>query len=178
MKDLLYWFLVAGMVTIVVSSPYFVRDLLRIWQKHKQYKPKSVESAFHRLRKEGLIMVERKGHEYSVSLTNKGKKRTDLLKLDALEIARPKTWDQKWCLLMFDVKQTQRWKRDILRSFLRRLGFVQFQKSVWIHAYDCRKAVKLLQELLELSSSEVKLVTAADIGEDDASLRRKFRVDS
>lgn len=175
-RDILYWIAIAGVVTIAATSPYFVRDLLKVWHRRKQYKQKSIETAFYRLRREGLIMVERKEHDYSVLLTNKGKKRAGLVQLDFLKVSVPKQWDQKWRFLMFDVKQTQRWKRDVLRSFLRRLNFVQFQKSVWIHPYDCEKEVKFLQELLGLNASEIQLIIATDIGESEIPLRKKFKL--
>lgn len=175
-KDILYWIAVAGIITIAATSPYFVRDLLRVWQRRQRYKQKSVATAFHRLRREGLVTLERKGHTYSVALTSKGQKKASLVQLDSLRILTPKQWDQKWRFLMFDVKQTQRWKRDVLRSFLRHLGFLQFQKSVWVHPYNCEKEVRFLQELLGLHSNEIKLITAVDLREDNLTLRKKFRL--
>lgn len=177
-KDILYWIAVAGIITIAATSPYFVRDLLRVWQRRKRYKQRSIETAFHRLRKEGFIAVGRKGHNYFVALTGKGKKKAGMVQLDSLRITPPRQWDHKWRFLMFDIKHTQRWKRDILRSFLRRLGLIQFQKSVWIHPYDCKKEVTLLQGLIGLTSNEIKLITTADIGEDDTYLQKRFRLGS
>lgn len=175
-KDLLYWIAVAGMVVIAATSPYFMRDLLRGWERSKRYKQKSVEAAFYRLRKEGIIRIERKKHKYVLSLTENGKQKAGRLQIDFFKIARPTQWDRQWRILMFDVRQIQRWKRDILRSFLRRLGFIQFQKSVWIHPFDCKHEVQILQKLLELDSNEVKLIIAIDIGEEEAYLCRRFKI--
>jgi len=77
---------------------------------------------------------------------------------------------------MFDVKQSERWKRDVLRSFIKRLEFIQLQKSVWIHPYDCKAEVELLQELLGFTSSEVKLLVAENIGKDEVKLRQIFKL--
>lgn len=176
-KDLLRWVAVAGIIAIAATSPYFVRDLLKNWGKNKRYKRRSIETAFHRLRREGFINVEKRRHEYHVSLTSKGMKKSELLQLGSLEIKNPKQWDRKWRFLMFDVKQTERWKRDVLRGFLRRLRFTQFQKSVWVHPYECEEEVNLLQKLLELGSKEIKLITATVIGkEDEKFLSQRFKL--
>ena len=77
---------------------------------------------------------------------------------------------------MFDIKQSERWKRDVLRNFIKRLEFIQLQKSVWIHPYDCKAEVELLQELLGFTPSEVKFLVAEDIGKDEEKLRLKFKI--
>ncbi len=175
-RDILRWVAIVGVVAISASSPYFIRNLLRAWSRGKRYKQKSVETAFQRLRKKGLIIVEKKNHEYHVSLTESGKKKTELLHIDSLAITTPKKWDGNWRVLLFDVEQAQRWKRDVLRGFLRRLGFVQFQKSVWVHPYDCKTEVELLQKFLGLTSREVKLLIVHDVGEDEKWLHKTFHL--
>lgn len=175
-KDILSWLAIAGVIAIAATSPYFIRALLRTWAKGKRHKQRSLETAFQRLRREGAIAVERKGDHYVVSLTQAGKKKVGLLQIDSLKISKPKNWDRKWRLLMFDVKQAERWKRDVLRNFIKRLEFVQLQKSVWIHPYDCKAEVEFLQKLLGFTSSEVKLIVAEDIGKDEMRLRQKFKL--
>ena len=175
-KDILSWLAIAGVIAIAATSPYFIRALLRTWVKGKQYKQRSLETAFQRLRKEGSIAIERKRNHYAISLTQAGKKKAGLFQIDSLRILKPKNWDRKWRLLIFDVKQNERWKRDVLRSFIKRLEFFQLQKSVWIHPYDCKAEVELLQELLGFTTSEIKLITAEDIGKDETKLRQKFKI--
>ena len=46
---------------------------------------------------------------------------------------------------------------------LKELGFVQFQKSAWLHPYDCRTEIGLLQDFFGLSEEEMQLVVAENI---------------
>ena len=176
-KDLLLWIIAAGAISIVGSSPYFLRALLRKWSGGKQYPLRSKEVAFYRMRKKGFLAVERKGHRYAVFLTKKGREETGWLQLNALAVKKQKKWNGEWHFLLFDIPQDDRWKRDILRSFLERLEFVLFQKSVWVHAYDPRAELEVLQKLLGLTSHDVKLMVVADTGlaeEDSCQLRKRF----
>ncbi|OHA72343.1 MAG: hypothetical protein A3A27_02080 [Candidatus Wildermuthbacteria bacterium RIFCSPLOWO2_01_FULL_47_18] len=175
-EDILIWIAVAGLITIAATSPYFVRGFLRTWARAKRYKQRSLETAFQRLRKEGAIAVEKRRGRYAIWLTELGKKKAGMFQIDLLKISKPKVWDGKWRLLIFDVKQTERWKRDVLRSFLRRLEFVQFQKSVWIHPYDCNPEIEILKELIGLTQSEVKVIVAENVGKDETKLRSRFRL--
>lgn len=175
-KDILTWIALGGVVTIAVSSPYFVRNLLKAWPQGRRYKQKSSETAFQRLRKEGAITVVKKRHQYEISLTEKGRKKAGWLQINSLAISKPNKWDGKWRLLIFDVRQAQRWKRDVLRSFLRRLEFVPLQKSVWIHPYDCRAELDLLKEFLGLTPKEIKLLVVDKVVDDEERLRKKFHL--
>lgn len=178
-KDVLFWLAIIGAIYVAAGSPHFVRALLQQWQKGKKYKLRSKESTFYRMRKQGLIAIERKGHQYKVALTEKGRKMAGWLQLDSLEVKKPKKWKGNWYFLMFDVAQINRWKRDILRSFLKRMKFVFFQKSIWVHAYDCTPELEVLKEFLGLSDQEIKLIVIPDKGlpyQDSLKLRRIFKL--
>lgn len=178
-KDILWWLATAGAIWVAASSPYFIRGLLRAWKKGRKYQLRSKEATFYRMRKQGLIIIERKGHRYNVRLTEKGRQCAGWLQLDALQVKKSKKWKKLWYFLMFDIIQVKRWKRDILRSFLERMGFVFFQKSVWVHAYDCRPEIEVLKEFLGLTLREIKLIVVLDKGlspEDSARLRKIFKV--
>src|SRR3989344_2297817 len=62
-------------------------------------------------------------------LENKG------LKLK-LELAKKWRWDGKWRILIFDVPEKIRGKRDFLRRELIDFGFYPLQKSVWVYPYN------------------------------------------
>jgi len=85
-------------------------------------------------------------------------------------------WDGKWRLLIFDVEQSERWKRDALRDFLSRLECVLLQKSVWVHPYDCRAEIEVLREFLGLSEKHLKYIEANITGKDADRLKKRFRL--
>lgn len=178
-KEMLNWLAIAGIVAIASNSPYFVRALLRSWEEGRKHKLRSKEAAFYRMRKQGLLNVERKEHQYHITLTPKGKQSAGWLQLDSLKIEKPKRWKGSWYFLLFDVAQFERWKRDVLRSFLERMQFMLFQRSIWVHAHDCRSEIEVLLSFLDLTSAEVKLVMVPDKGlsrEDSQKLRTYFRI--
>lgn len=47
-----------------------------------------------------------------------------------------KKWDRKWRLVVFDISEIDRNKRDYLRRTLKIYGFRYLQKSVWISPFD------------------------------------------
>lgn len=54
-------------------------------------------------------------------------------------------WDGKWRIILFDIPEKKRALRDYLRSVIKRCGFKEFQKSIWVHPY---KIPDFLKEIL------------------------------
>lgn len=48
----------------------------------------------------------------------------------------PQKWDNFWTIVVFDIPENQRQTRDTLRKYLKHLGFVQWQRSVWVTIND------------------------------------------
>jgi len=89
--------------------------------------PRTVSSLLSRLRREGLVARRGKAGQYRWSLTQKGSVR---LKSDAI-LALPEP-DGISRLVIFDIPERERKKRDIVRAELIACRFQQLQKSVWI----------------------------------------------
>ncbi len=75
---------------------------------------------------------------------------------------KPINWDKKIRLAIFDIQELNRHKRNQLRRFLKQIGFIMLQKSVWICPYD---QFKLLKKWLRENNLEEKvlLVEASEI---------------
>jgi DNA-binding transcriptional regulator PaaX len=178
-KDILNWLMVAGAVCIAATSPYFGINLMRSvkrWLKYRKiYAKKRITDTFKRLQKQGCIEIERKGHQIYIRLTEKGKKMAGWLQIDALKIKKPKKWDGKWRIVIFDISQLKKFYREAFRGKLKELGFYRLQKSVWIIPFDCRDEIELLREFFGLSQKEMRLIIAQDIGPDDW-LKKKFKI--
>jgi phenylacetic acid degradation operon negative regulatory protein len=100
-------------------------------------KPYAYRSAVYRLRKAGLIVSH--GTESSEPVFELTQEGADRLSDDL----RPCTfwdvkWSGRWFLLVYDVPESIRSKRDALRKFLKRLRLGCFQKSVWVTTRDIR----------------------------------------
>jgi len=93
---------------------------------------------------------ERDDGTIEMLLTQAGKKKILVFNPDNLQIKKPKYWDKKWRLVIFDIPEKFKKSRDTFRRWLKSLGFLEFQKSVFIFPYDCQKELDGLIELLNL----------------------------
>ncbi len=173
-KKILRYLLIAGTISIAATSPYFVRHLLREISKETNSKDKRrYYNSFYYLKKAGLIEVEQDGHDIHVHLTKEGEWRTGKFEFNELEVVKPKKWDRKWRVVIFDIPHEHRLKRDVFRRKLKELGFYSLQKSVWVHPYECSKEIKFLREFLDLSESDIRTVLAERI-EGELELKKSY----
>lgn len=172
-KDILVTLFTAGVLAVAATSPYFGTAVWKAIRKRKRYSQRKFVDTFTRLRRKGLLVIQRDGHDLKISLTPEGKKRAGYMQIDELRISRPKTWDGKWRLILFDISNPKTIHRNAFRGKLRSLGFLALQKSVWIHPFDCGAEIELLRDFFGLSEKEVRVAVAETIGNDD-SLRKHW----
>ncbi len=102
------------------------------------YESKMIEEKYN---KDGTI---------TIVLTDEGKKKTLVYDLDEMKIKKPKQWDKKWRLVMFDIPEDKKKERDGLRFRLKKMDFYEFQKSVFVHPFDCKKEIDFIVELYKI----------------------------
>lgn len=166
---------VAGLVSVAVVAPNALQ-ILKIFDKKKQSinTKYQINKKIFLLQKQGYIyFINRNGQKFA-ALTPKGKKEIDKYLLDDLQIKKPKKWDKKWRIVSFDVKNTRTPLRNLLRHHLKRLGFVQYQKSIWIHPYDCEEIIIMMKSYFKFGK-EVMYIVAEHL-ENDRELRGNFGV--
>lgn len=174
-KDIFTVLLTTGLLIVAAQSPYFAGNMISAFKKWKKYSRKKVYNAFYQFKKKGLINIEEKNHQIYISLTPYGKKSAGIFQIDALKIVKPKKWDGKWRILLFDIPEKFKIKREAFRGKLKELGFYQLQKSVWVHPYNCEAEVELLQDFFGLSDKELRLIVTQDI-KNDQVLRDYFLI--
>ena len=74
---------------------------------------------------------------------------------------------------MFDIPEFKKSARETLRKRLKKLGFFQFQKSVWIYPYPCEQEIDFISEVF-MVAPYINLLTIKL--EDDEPLRIKFKL--
>ena len=174
-KDILKYLLISGMVYVAASSPYFTLNLIKRIKNINKYKRKKVYDAFYRLRKEGCLEIKKKGYNVYIRLTEKGRKKANWMQIDQLKIKKPKRWDGKWRIVVFDISQLKNFYREVFRSKLKELNFCQVQKSVWVYPYECKDEINLIKDFLGFTDKEIRLIVSSNIGKDDW-LREKFNI--
>lgn len=174
-KDILKWLTVSGMVYVAAGSPYLVLNLMRSFKKWHKYEKKRITDTFYKLRKEGCIEIEKRNHQVYIGLTEKGKKKAGWFQIDSLKIKKPKKWDGKWRIVIFDIPNLKGLYRNIFRGKLKTLGFYPLQKSVWITPFKCSDEINLIKDFLGLTDKEVRVIISRDIGKDEW-FKEKFKV--
>lgn len=105
-------------------------------------KKSSLAQTLNRLRKQGLIENSLADNQILIKLTQIGKDFLDL------EIEKNDKWDGKWRVVIFDIPEQKRIIRNLFRRNLKRWGFKQLQKSVWISKRNIyEKLVSYTEEL-------------------------------
>ncbi|MDP3727400.1 MAG: hypothetical protein Q8R35_02030 [bacterium] len=110
----------------------------------------------------------------SIVLSREGSRQTLRYRLDEMRIERPKSWDQKWRVIIFDVPERQRPVRDALRRHLRQLGCTELQKSVFVHPFECRNEIDFLIEFFQ-ARRFVRFLVVDQI-DNALHLRKKFHL--
>ena len=174
-KDILGSLIIGGMIAVAATSPFFIVNLIKGLKGLKKYPNKKVYDNFYKLRKQGLVDFYKKNNQIYISLTEKGKKKAGWMQIDALKIKKPKKWDGKWRILLFDIMETKKFHREALRGKLIELGFRLLQKSAWIIPYECKDEIGLLKSFFGLSDKEVKLAVVSNI-EGEKELKEKFKL--
>lgn len=174
-KDVFKWLAVAGAVYIAASSPYFIRNLMRSFKYSKKYDKKKIYDTFYNLERNGYIKTRVHKHQTYISLTEKGKKKAGWMQIDSLKIKKPKKWDKKWRIVIFDIVELKRNNREAFRGKLKELGFQPLQKSVWVCPFSCRDEITLLRDFFGLTEKDIKIILANKI-ENDKELKKIFRL--
>jgi len=168
--------LLGGVVLGLSSNPnqYFrtFRKLKREWQKIDQ---QSFDRSFQKLSSEKLIEEQKlPDGSFKLVLTENGKKVARQLSFlgNSINFKKPKKWDGKWRVALFDIPERDRLFRDILREHLRNLDFKKLQHSVFVSPYPFEKAIL---ELVALYSAEkyVRVITATKI-DNEVKLKKYF----
>ena len=84
-------------------------------------------------------------------LTTKGVGRLLELRIKRKIGAKQKV-KKKYFVLIFDIPEKERGRRDLFRRRLKELGFEKIQQSVWITQYNILKEVKALIKIFDLNS--------------------------
>ena len=118
------------------------------------------------LRQQGYIDSFVKDKEKYYELTPKGRSRAEKLKLVTLTIIRPKKWDHKWRVIIFDVPRKLNVMRDGLRNSLKKIGFVKIQDSVYVHPFECATEVKFIAKSYRVSDHVLIMISEIIQGEE------------
>jgi hypothetical protein len=143
---------VGGLALGLTPSPrQFFRIAKTIAKDWQRIKRDELYSAIRSLYSNKLIeeCYEKDGR-MTLVISEAGKKKALSYRIDEMIIKRPKIWDKKWRLVIFDIPEKRRKARDALRIKLKDLGFYELQKSVFVHPFDCKNEIDFIVEYFEI----------------------------
>lgn len=176
------WIIFLAVTGVILTSPYggkFVTKAIKAYlheralskKEQEKLESRNISQALYNLKKRRIIQIREKSGRVRIILTEKGRFRKLTRDLKRMRIPKPNVWDKNWRFLIFDIPEAQIVIRNAFRSELKRLGFIQFQQSVWIHPYPCEEEVDFLAEYFKINKF-LSLLTVKV--ENDKPLRSRF----
>lgn len=163
----------AGTIAVAAVAPNMFQILGKTGALTRlKYRSKSVLA---RLKQKGEIeFVERDGKKY-VRLTDLGGKILDLQR-EKLNLTnnKPKKWDHRYRLVIFDIPEKRKQVREYLRFEMQDIGFLRIQDSVWVYPHDCEEFVTLLKADLRIGK-DILYAVVEEI-ENDPRIRKHFNL--
>ena len=138
----------------------------------KDIDSKKVSAAVYELTRHGYITRSNSTKNAQISMTEKGYQKLQTNSLKNLNF-NPKKWDKRWRIVMYDIPESERSKRDALRGHLQTAGFQQMHSGVWVHPGRCDDYVERLKQALRLKAGQLTLVVATKIT-DSSHLHKQF----
>ena len=165
---------VAGVAGIALLAPPMLRLLKNAdpeWLLKRDPGRRLRESAL-RLKRKGLVEFKNENGKKKLRLTPRGEKVMGSIWNETYQLQKPRRWDERWRLVIFDIPEKQRPTRDKIRHLVSRLGFLRLQDSVWVYPYDCEELVTLLKTDLKIGRAVLYII--ADAIEFDKPIRQHF----
>ncbi len=157
-----------GVLSIGLITPNVLKTMARLGIISHQRQEETISSSASKLVQKGLLEFNGKYYE----LTKKGNRRLEQFKLFDYKFDRPARWDKKWRIVIFDIPEKKRGRRDEIRRLLTLAGFYKLQNSVWVYPHDCEDIIGLLKADLGVGKDVLYII--ADEIENDKYLRQHF----
>lgn len=161
---------VAGLLAVALVAPNSIQYLKSIGIIPKRRQEEIILKSRDNLINNGLLKYK----DGFVELTTKGEAKLQLLEMMDWKIDKPKKWDNKWRMLIFDIEERKRPLRDKIRRTLSGIGFFRLQDSVWIYPYPCEDLVNLLKADFKVGKDLLYIIV--DSIENDRNLRKLFNL--
>ena len=177
--DLIYDLFCMGAALAAVSFPHIaaVAVFMKVAEERGYgYSKTQLRNSFYSLQKKGALVVLPRKNYNAICLSGDAVRHAKCYELlRGFEVKRQVAWDKKWRLVLFDIKHERTSARNALRTLLKRVGFVRYQKSVWLYPLDCEKEVEFFRSFFLLREEELRLVHAVNIG-NDKFFRKIFKL--
>lgn len=168
--------LASGAVLSLAGSPrsYFkvLNSAAEEWQRINRNTLKRAIKSLYRSK----LIEERDKPDGSTTmiLNERGREKAISFNIETMNIKKLKVWDRKWRVVLFDIPEKRKDDRNALRGVLKRLGFYEFQKSVFVYPYPCENELDYVIEFFRIRP-HVRIMLATSI-DNELHLKQIFGV--
>ncbi len=173
-KTILLVLAVAGTVATVASIAVVAPNAVQLLKYFlpKNYRDKNrISKSVSRLKANGLLIEKKRSGVAYFHLSPKGDRRASQYHLETMKIQKQKKWDGFWRIILFDIPEKQKQARRALNFSLKKLGCIQYQKSVFLTPFPCEKEIRFATKCFTVQK-HVQIITASAI--DDAKKYQKI----
>jgi len=174
-KEKILLLLLGGLALSLTRSPksYFkiTNEIHREWKKinHRSFVKSIKALCVSRL----LRQVDNKDGTTTFVLSKGGKEVALAYDLEKMVIQKTK-WDKKWRIVMFDIPERLKKVRDTLRYQLKKLDFIELQRSVFVIPFECKNEIEYIVEFYNIRKY-VRFIEANHI-DNEIHLKHKFQL--
>ncbi|MEK7227627.1 MAG: CRISPR-associated endonuclease Cas2 [Patescibacteria group bacterium] len=158
----------AGVLSVGILAPNILIALDRLGAFKIKRQKEYINSSTNKMVKKGLLKFNGKFYE----LTEFGKDKLRIWEFGRFKLNKPKRWDRKWRVIIFDIPDKKRKIRDKIRYLFKSAGLYLLQESVWVYPYDCEDIIALLKTDFGVGKDILYLVV--EELENDRHLRNEF----
>lgn len=175
-KQVLHFLAAAGSIGLIFAFPGAAPAIGKLVLGEEEYTPWKMKKTIGQFRKQNFVTVEENSNgSTTVKITKKGLSKALTYRLDAMEIKKPKKWDRKWRVVIFDIPEKYKGLRDVFRGRLRQLDLHLLQESVYVSPYPCFNEIEFLRELYGVAV-KVRYLLVEKL-EDDEEIKSYFSLD-
>lgn len=165
---------VTGILAVAMVAPNVLQILDGFGSRKKRIAEQS-KRALTRLEARGHVVFEERNGMRFARITAEGKRVMEFQKQKAELAARAgKRWDKRYRVVIFDIPIKRKGLRDRLRRVMKECGFLQIQKSVWLHPHDCEELMALIKADLRVGKDVVYMIV--ENIENDGWIRQHFKL--
>ena len=158
----------AGILSIGLIAPNVISTMGKLGLIPNKRQKEYIGSSASKMVKKGLLRYNGKFYE----LTSSGTEYLRRWEFANFKFNKPKKWDQKWRVIIFDIPDKKRKVRDHIRYLFKSAGLYLLQESVWAYPYDCEDIIALLKTDFGVGRNLLYLIV--EELENDRHLREEF----
>lgn len=164
----------AGVLSVALLAPNVLRVVKSLSKKSgfndrlNKNRKYSINISRKRLIEAGLLVYE----DGFLRLTERGEAKMKEFEARNFSVDKPRKWDGKWRILIFDIKETRKFVREKIRNTISSVGFMKLQNSVWVYPYDCEDLITMFKADLKIGKDLLYLIV--DKVENDNHIREHF----